>query len=69
MRVLQLGLTTNDDMRLLSAYFTKLDSMVNKMRHVFISYRMASDRQLARRLHDLLLEMTLDDTDQKREST
>jgi hypothetical protein len=35
------------------------------MPHVFISYRVASDRQLARRLYDLLTEMTLDDTDQK----
>ena len=30
-RLLQLGLTTNDDMRLLASYFTKLDAMVNKM--------------------------------------
>jgi hypothetical protein len=30
-RLLQLGLTTNDDMRLLAAYFSKLDAMVNKM--------------------------------------
>ena len=30
-RLLQLGLTTNDDMRLLAAYFSKLDTMVNKM--------------------------------------
>ena len=29
--LLQLGLTTNDDMRLLAAYFSKLDAMVNKM--------------------------------------
>ena len=32
---------------------------------MFISYRVASDRRLARRLHDLLSDMTLDDTDQK----
>ena len=30
-RLLQLGLTSNDDMRLLAAYFSKLDGMVNKM--------------------------------------
>eukprot|EP01051_Picozoa_sp_SAG22_P007109 SAG22_NODE_489_length_9845_cov_5.954550_9_plen_401_part_00 len=64
-RLLQLGLTSNDDMRLLAAYFSKLDALVNKSSHVFISYRVASDRQLARRLYDLLTEMTLDDTDQK----
>jgi hypothetical protein len=34
-------------MRLLTAYFDKLDAMVNKMTHVFISYRTGSDRQLA----------------------
>jgi hypothetical protein len=43
-RLLHLGLTTNEDMRLLTAYFAKLDAMVNKMSHVFISYRVASDR-------------------------
>ena len=32
---------------------------------MFISYRVASDRRLARRLHDLLSDMTLGDTDQK----
>eukprot|EP01051_Picozoa_sp_SAG22_P001955 SAG22_NODE_82_length_21749_cov_10.719769_12_plen_401_part_00 len=64
-RLLQLGLTSNDDMRLLAQYFAKLDALVNKSSHVFISYRVASDRQLARRVYDLLTEMTLDDTDQK----
>ena len=33
-KLLQLGLTMNDDMRLLAAYFSKLDAMVNKMTHV-----------------------------------
>ena len=32
---------------------------------MFISYRVASDRQLARRVCDLLTDMTLDDTGQK----
>ena len=64
-QLLQLGLTSNDDMRLLAAYFAKLDAMVNKMTHVFISYRVASDRQLARRLHDALSELTLDETEQR----
>ena len=31
--------------------------MVNKMNHIFISYRVASDRQLARRLYDLLTDI------------
>eukprot|EP01051_Picozoa_sp_SAG22_P005397 SAG22_NODE_319_length_12493_cov_33.326475_3_plen_404_part_00 len=64
-RMLQLGLTTNDDMRLLAQYFSKLDAMVNKMNHVFISYRVASDRQLARRLYELLSDLTLEDTGQR----
>jgi hypothetical protein len=64
-RLLQLGLTSNDDMRLLTAYFSKLDAMVNKMTHVFISYRVASDRQLARRLYDALSELSIDETGQR----
>ena len=64
-RLLQLGLTSNDDMRLLAQYFSKLDALVNKMSHCFISYRVASDRQLARRMYDRLTDMTLADTDQK----
>jgi hypothetical protein len=64
-RLLHLGLTTNEDMRLLTAYFAKLDAMVNKMTHVFISYRTGSDRQLARRLHEQLSEMTIDETGQR----
>ena len=64
-RLLHLGLTTNEDMRLLTAYFAKLDAMVNKMTHVFISYRTGSDRQLARQLYEQLSEMTLDETGQR----
>jgi hypothetical protein len=52
-------------MRLLTAYFAKLDAMVNKMTHVFISYRTGSDRQLARRLYEQLSEMTIDETGQR----
>jgi hypothetical protein len=63
--LLHLGLTTNEDMRLLTAYFAKLDAMVNKMTHVFISYRTGSDRELARRLSEQLSEMTLDETGQR----
>ena len=40
-RLLHLGLTTNDDMRLLAAYFERLENMVSKWSHVFISYRVA----------------------------
>jgi hypothetical protein len=64
-RLLRLGLTTNDDMRLLAAYFEKLENMVSKWSHVFISYRVASDRELARRLHDSLSELTIEETGQK----
>ena len=64
-RLLQLGLTSNEDMRLLTAYFAKLDAMVNKMTHVFISYRTGSDRQLARHLYEELSEMTIDETGQR----
>ena len=39
--------------------------MVNKWSHVFISYRVASDRDLARRLYDALSMITLDETGQK----
>ena len=64
-KLLQLGLTTNDDMKLLAAYFAQLENMVNKWSHVFISYRVASDRDLARRLYDALSAATLDETGQK----
>ena len=64
-RLLQLGLTTNDDMRLLAAYFGRLENMVNKWSHVFISYRVASDRDLARRLHEELSAVTIEETGQK----
>ena len=64
-KLLHLGLTTNDDMRLLATYFSQLENMVNKWSHVFISYRVASDRELARRLHDALSAVTLDETGQK----
>jgi hypothetical protein len=39
--------------------------VVNKWSHVFISYRVASDRDLARRLYDALSAITLDETGQK----
>ena len=64
-RLLHLGLTTNDDMRLLGAYFGRLENMVNKWSHVFISYRVASDRELARRLYDELSALTIEETGQK----
>ena len=64
-RLLHLGLTTNDDMRLLSSYFGRLENMVNKWSHVFISYRVASDRELARRLYDELSALTIEETGQK----
>jgi hypothetical protein len=64
-KLLHLGLTTNDDMRLLADYFSQLENMVNKWSHAFISYRVASDRDLARRLYDALSAVTLDETGQK----
>ena len=39
--------------------------MVNKWSHVFISYRVASDRELARRLYDELSAVTIEETGQK----
>ena len=64
-RLLRLGLTTNDDIRLLTVYFQTLENMVSKWSHVFISYRVASDRELARRLHDSLSALTIEETGQK----
>ena len=40
-------------------------NMVNKWSHVFISYRVASDRELARRLYDELSALTIEETGQK----
>ena len=64
-RLLHLGLTSNDDMRLLAAFFERLENMVSKWSHVFISYRVASDSELARRLHDSLSARTIEETGQK----
>ena len=64
-KLLHLGLTTNDDMRLLAAYFERLENMVSKWSHVFISYRVAADRDLARRLYDSLSALTIEETGQK----
>ena len=64
-KLLHLGLTTNDDMRRLANYFSQLENMVSKWSHVFISYRVASDRDLARRLYGALSAVTLDETGQK----
>lgn len=52
-QLLTLGLTSNDDMRLLQAYFSKLDAMVNKMTHVFIRCRCLQPSMLpsSRMLH------------------
>jgi hypothetical protein len=43
----------------------QLENMVSKWSHVFISYRVASDRELARRLHDSLSALTIEETGQK----
>ena len=64
-KLLHLGMTTNDDMRLLAAYFERLENMVSKWSHVFISYRVAADRDLARRLYDSLSALTIEETGQK----
>ena len=64
-RLLHLGLTTNDDMRLLAAYFERLENMIKKWSHCFISYRVAADRDLARRLYDSLSALTIEETGQK----
>ena len=49
-------------MQLLADYFSSLENMVNKWSHVFISYRVASDRELARQLHDQLSAVVLEET-------
>ena len=64
-KLLRVGLTSNDDMRLLATYFGGLENLVNKWTHVFISYRVAADRDLARRLYTELSAITLAATGQK----
>ena len=64
-KLLRIGLTSNDDMRLLATYFGEIENLVNKWTHVFISYRVASDRDLAQRLHAELSAITLAGTGQK----
>ena len=64
LKLLQLGLASNSHRELLTAHFQELDRMFNKMTHVFISYRVASDRELARRLYDALSTTVLPETGQ-----
>ncbi len=62
MSLLQLGLTTPSDMKVLSEYFAKLEDKVTMSNDVFISYRVASDAALARAVHDALSEVVLPDS-------
>jgi hypothetical protein len=64
LNLLKLGLASNSHRDLLAAYFSKLDRQFNKMTHVFISYRVASDRDLARRLYEELSMRVLMETGQ-----
>ena len=65
MSLLQLGLTTKEDMKILSEYFGKLEDTVTTSNDVFISYRVASDAPLARALYDTLSEVVLSDSKKK----
>jgi hypothetical protein len=60
LQLLNRGIVGNDHMKLLQEYFEEMDTMVNKWSHVFISYRVASDEELARQLYDALSSTILE---------
>ena len=61
----QLGIASGAEIRLLADYIGKLDFVVNKTMHVFISYRVRADAELARTLYEQLSARTLVATGQK----
>ena len=53
------------DRKLLSSCFQKLEDEVNSNYHVFISYRVASERDFAKALFDALSEVIIESTGQR----
>ena len=64
-KLLQLGIASGAEVRLLSDYIGKLEYMVNKTLHVFISYRVAADAALAEALYEQLTARTVAATGQR----
>lgn len=53
------------DRTLLNRYFDAVEADVNSSYHIFISYRVASERAFARQLHDALVQRHLEASGQK----
>lgn len=64
-RLLQLGIASTAQVQLLSDYIGKLEYIVNKTTHIFISYRVAADAPLAKALYERLSSLILEATGQK----
>lgn len=56
---------TAADRSMLSAYFEKLEDDVNSSFHVFLSYRVAPEKEFAKALFDALSNYTIESTGQK----
>jgi hypothetical protein len=64
-KLFQLGIASSTEVRLLAGHIAKLEHLVNKTTHVFISYRAAADAGLAQQLYDELSARTLEPTGQR----
>eukprot|EP01047_Picozoa_sp_COSAG01_P013576 COSAG01_NODE_641_length_14573_cov_17.634637_9_plen_336_part_00 len=56
---------TEQDRKLLSVYFDQLEDDINGSFHVFISYRVASEKDFAKALFDALSEVSIESTGQQ----
>ena len=57
--------STQADRAILSEYFEAVEADVNSSYHVFISYRVASEKAFAKQLHDALVQRTLEASGQR----
>jgi hypothetical protein len=64
-RLFQLGIGSAAEVRVLADFIGKLDHMVNQATHIFISYRVSADAELARQLYEQLSLRTLEATGQR----
>ena len=64
-KLFQLGIASSIEVRLLADYIEKLEQIVKKDTHVFISYRVAANAGLARQLFEELSVQTLEATGQR----
>jgi hypothetical protein len=65
LQMLQLGISSDADVELLSSYFDRVRASVDKNWHAFISYRVQHEADVARELFDRLSALELRETGQR----